>query len=451
LPGLKGPRYNALAKMRSIVRFAGDERLLTSYTMRYLAFLVVVAVLGAIANPAAAQREQRIAAIVNDEVVSLYDLEARMHLVIASSGLNPTPEIRQRLARQVLRGLIDERLRMQEARRRNVEVTETDMERAVRILEDQNNIPPGGLDQFLESNGIPRETLMSQIRGQIAWGKLVNRQLRPRVTIGDDEIDEMLARIKERQGQVEYRIFEILLTIDSPDQEPDIRRTAARLVEELRAGARFDGVAQQFSQAASASVGGDLGWIPESALSDELRSAIDGLNEGGIAGPIQTPGGLQIVLLESKRRAHSASADDTQVTLRQIMLPLSRDPSPEEIEHQTSLARAVSETVRGCDDMTRAAEEVNMPGSPDLGVLRLRDLADTIRNAIDGLPVGQPSEPIPTPAGVAVMMVCERSEDTVALPDRIDIEEQILDMRLDMMARRYMRDIRNAAVVDLRV
>lgn len=419
--------------------------------MRYLAFLIVAVLLGTAADPAAAQREQRIAAIVNDEVVSLYDLEARMHLVIASSGLSPTPDIRQRLARQVLRSLIDERLRMQEARRRNVDVTDSDMQRAIRMLEDQNNVPPGGLDQFLESNGIPRETLMSQIRAQIAWSKLVSRQLRPRITIGDEEIDEMLARIKERQGQVEYRIFEILLTIDSPGQEAEIRRTAARLVEELRSGARFDGVAQQFSQAASASVGGDLGWIPESALSEELRSAVDGLNEGGIAGPIETTGGLQIIHLEAKRRAHSASADDTRVTLRQIMLPLSRDPSPNEVEQQTSLARAVSENVRGCDDMTRAAEELNMPGSPDLGVLRLRDLASTIRSVIDDLPVGQPSEPIATPAGIAVMMVCDRVEDTVALPERMDIEEQILDMRLDMMARRYMRDIRNAAVVDLRV
>lgn len=427
------------------------QRTAKSNSVRYLLTFIAAAVIAAALNPAAAQRVQRIAAIVNDEVVSLYDLEARMHLVVASSGLNLTPQLRQRLARQVLRGLIDERLRMQEAERRGISVTKSDMDRAIRMLEDQNNVGRGGLDRFLESNDIPRETLMSQIRAQIAWGKLVARQLRPRITIGDDEVDEILARIKEQQGRTEYRLSEILLTIDRPEQEPEIRRTANRLVEELRGGARFAGVAQQFSQAASASVGGDLGWIPEGALGEELRKAIDELREGAISDPIPTPGGLRIIRLEAKRRAHSASAEDTRVTLSQIMFPLSPEPSRSDVENQMNLARTVSGTLEGCAAMTRAARELNMPGTPDLGTLQLRDLAGPIRDAVSGLPVGKPSEPIKTAAGVVVMMVCDRAEATVDLPERREIENRLLDMRLSMMARRYMRDLRSAAVVDLRI
>jgi len=419
--------------------------------MRYVLAFIAAAVIGAALNPAAAQRVQRIAAIVNDDVVSVYDLETRMQLVIASSGLRPNPELRQRLARQVLRGLIDERLRMQEAKRRNISVTKSNMDRAIRMLEDQNNVPKGGLEQFLARNDIPRETMMNQIRAQIAWSKLLNRQLRPRITIGDDEVDETLARIKERQGETEYHISEILLTIDRPEQEAEIRRTAQRLVEGLRGGGNFSGMARQFSQAASASVGGDLGWIPEAALGDELRKAIDELREGEVAGPIPTPGGLQVIRLNGKRRAHAASPGDVEISLRQLMLPLSREPSQAEVEHQTALARTLSESLDGCQDIARAAEELNVPGSPDLGKLRLRDLSTPIRAAVSDLPVGKASAPVRTVTGVAVMMVCDRTEPKTALPKRKEIEDRLLETRLGMMERRYMRDLRNAAVVDLRI
>src|SRR3546814_5683003 len=93
------------------------------------------------------------------------------------------------------------------------------MDRAIRMLEDQNNVGRGGLNQFLERNSIPPETMMSQVRAQIAWTKLINRRLRPRITIGDDEVDDVLARIEERQGELEYHLSEILLTFDRPEQE----------------------------------------------------------------------------------------------------------------------------------------------------------------------------------------------------------------------------------------
>lgn len=419
--------------------------------MRLILTFLLVSILAAAGDPAAAQRVQRIAAIVNDEVVSVYDLESRMQLIIASSGLQPTEQLRERLTRQVLRGLVDERLRMQEAKRRNVPVTSSNLEQAIALIEEQNRMPKGGLEEFIKRNGIPRDTMMDQLRAQIAWSKLVSRQLRPRITIGDDEIDEALERIKERQGELEYHISEILLTVDRPEQDAEIRRTAARLVEELRRGARFAAVAQQFSQAASASTGGDLGWIQAGALGDELAQRVPAMKEGEIAGPFAIPGGVQIIRLEDKRRAHEASEDDVTVTLNQVMLPLPPDGSPEAAEAQTDLARKISATVSGCGDMARAAKEANMPGSPELGKLRMRDLSPAIRGAIRGLEIGQPSEPIKTPVGISVLMVCDRDAPSNALPEREEIETSLLETRLGMMARRYMRDLRNAAVVDLRV
>lgn len=401
--------------------------------------------------PADAQRVQRIAAIVNDDVVSEYDLRARMRVVIASSGIRPTEQLQQRIAQQVLRSLIDERLQMQEAKQRNISVSKEDMSTAIGSIEKQNNLPAGSFDEFLQKNGLPRDSVLDQIRAQIAWQKLVGRVLVPRVTVGNEEVEDALARLREAKGQWEYHIHEILLTVDRPDQEGDIRRTAQRLVDELRRGARFEAVARQFSQTASASVGGDLGWMQEATMGDELREAVAKLEEGQVSDPVATLGGIQILKLEKKRRVLGGSPADTVVDLQQILLPVRNGTSRDEAGSQLKLAQLLSETLAGCDDHARAATESNSVGPTKLGRIRMGDLAPDVRSAIETLPVGKASAPVRNANGYAVLMVCSRKEAEDGLPSRAEILDRLQRNRLGIMARRYLRDLRAAAVVDLRV
>jgi peptidyl-prolyl cis-trans isomerase SurA len=161
---------------------------------------MALALLLALAAPAAAQQVQAIAAIVNDQVISAFDVEQRTRLVIASTRLRDTPENRRRIRGQVLRNLIDETLQLQEAQRAGISVQGADVKRAFATLEQQNNMPPGGLVRFLEQAGIAQETLERQITSEIAWGRLIGRRISPTITIGDEEIDETLARLQSSRG-----------------------------------------------------------------------------------------------------------------------------------------------------------------------------------------------------------------------------------------------------------
>lgn len=414
-----------------------------------LIFAPLAAMLGGV--PAQAQRVQRIAAIVNDDIVSVYDLRARMRIVISSTGLRPTPQLQQRLARQILRQLVDERLQLQEAKRRNVSVSQRNMDHAIAEIEKQNRIPPGGFDKFMARNGIPKEAALAQIRAQIAWGKLVGRILSPRVTVGEDEIEEEINRLKARRGETEYRISEILLTVDNPEAKAEVRRTAERLADELRKGAEFGPLARQFSRGAAASVGGDLGWIAESSLDEEFRPIVPRLEPGSVTAPIETPTGIHILRLERKRRIMAAPADKTVIDLHQVAFALPPQATKPEIAAQTDLAEAIAETVSGCDDLERAAREAKSNAPTALGKLRLADLSGSVRAAVESLPVGKPSRPVRTRAGVAVFMVCGKTAPEANLPSRDHIAERIRRERLEILSRRYMRDLRSAAIVDLRV
>ena len=406
-----------------------------------------------VATTAKSQSVQRIAAIVNDELITAYDLESRIRLVIFSTRLPNTVDTRRRISSQVLRTLIDERLQMQEAKRRNISVSRRDLQRAKETIEKQNRLPKGGLEQVMKQNGIPLESINEQLRTGIAWSKLIGRRLRPRITIGEDEIDESLERIRSRQGQAEYRLSEILLTVDSPDQEANIRRTAERITDQVKKGARFNAIARQFSQSATAAVGGDLGWQHESELDDTLRQVVGRMGKGSMTSPIKTVAGYRVLLLRDVRKIAQSEAKPITLDLRQIFLPLPRQSAPSDIEAQIDLAKIVRDTASSCSDFSTLAKEVGSPRPPSLGKFALKDLSPAIRQVVKDIPAGKISDPLKMPDGVMVLMVCNRDGGTsvIKLPKRDEIADRLMNERMSLGARRYMRDIRLSAVIDVRV
>ncbi|MDC3347579.1 peptidylprolyl isomerase [bacterium] len=422
-------------------------------TLRVLAAALLFSAAMTVATTAKSQSVQRIAAIVNDELITAYDLESRIRLVIFSTRLPNTVDTRRRISSQVLRTLIDERLQMQEAKRRNISVSRRDLQRAKETIEKQNRLPKGGLEQVMKQNGIPLESINEQLRTGIAWSKLIGRRLRPRITIGEDEIDESLERIRSRQGQAEYRLSEILLIVDSPDQEANIRRTAERITDQVKKGARFNAIARQFSQSATAAVGGDLGWQHESELDDTLRQVIGRMGKGSMTSPIKTVAGYRILLLRDVRKIAQSEAKPITLDLRQIFLPLPRQSAPSDIEAQIDLAKIVRDTASSCSDFSTLAKEVGSPRPPSLGKFALKDLSPAIRQVVKDIPAGKISDPLKMPDGVMVLMVCNRDGGTsvIKLPKRDEIADRLMNERMSLGARRYMRDIRLSAVIDVRV
>ena len=281
-------------------------------------FVLFAAIAVAAPMPALSQSEQRIAAVVNDEVISARDLRQRIRLVLFSSGIEDTADARRRVARQVLRRLIDERLQLQEAKKRNITVSDDEIRQSVSEVEKRNRMQPDSLPSVFRSNRVSFDSLRAQFRAGIAWSKLVRRRLSPRIEIGDEEVDEILARLKAARGEATYHLAEIFLSVNEPDEESEIRQTAERMVEQIRGGARFSALARQFSQAATAAVGGDLGWTPRSQLDPPIAAAVDRLSPGELLGPIRTTTGFRILSLIGKRKIAGGDPGQTELELRQI-------------------------------------------------------------------------------------------------------------------------------------
>ena len=250
---------------------------------------------------ASSQDAVRIAAVVNNEAISVPDLVARIDIAIVSSRLQVSTELRQQLAPQVLRSLIDERLKAQEAERLRVRVSKAELANARRTVEQRNGIPAGRLDDFLRQQGLDAAAVTEQLRAEILWSKLVRGRLGATVSVGEGEIDEAIARLEANRGRPEYRVAEIFLSVDSSEQEAEVRGAAASLYRQLTAGAGFAQIAQQFSQSATAAVGGDIGWVVEGQLPAEIEAVLVDLETGSIAPPVQAFDGYYIVSLIDRR------------------------------------------------------------------------------------------------------------------------------------------------------
>lgn len=412
-------------------------------------FLPILLVLASAVRPAPAQELQRIAVIVNDDIISARDVERRIDLMISSTGLPPTPESRRRVRGQVVRLLIDERLQVQEATRRNIAVTDADLDRALSILERQNNIPPGRFDDFLRDRGVDKETLLSQLRAEVAWGKLVRDRIIPTIAISEDEVNEAIAATRTAAGQDQYLVSEIVLPVDSVDQDEEAGRTAQRLHEQLATGISFAAVARQVSRGPTAANGGDAGWLQPGTMPPEVAAALQALKPGQISAPLRTAGAYYIVLLRDRRRIMAADPNNDKLTLKQVVIPLSRS-APQEAEQQRQLASTIAETLRGCDDVERMAAELGSKESGSLGTVNLGDLPALFRRAVQDLKAGQVAQPVEGPNGMHVLAVCERQNAAVPGLEPAKVRENLVMRRATLMAQRYLRDLRRDATVELR-
>lgn len=409
--------------------------------------------------PAVAQQQaarslqpQRIVAVVNDDVVSLRDLTERLQLVMVTSGVRDTPEARQRLAPQVLRGLIEETLQLQEAERLDIAVTEEEIGQAMESIAGRNDLSVEQMRNLLSQSGVALATLDRQLEAQIAWVKVVNRQIRPRVTVTVDQLEMAVEEFRENQGQPELLLSEIVLPVDDPRQEDTVSADARRLVETLRDGADFGSLARQVSVAASAEQGGDLGWVPASRIPPELVNALDRMQPGEISPPIKSPVGYHIFALRDRRLSagsRSAGRPEAEVRLTQILFP--GDDGPDGTEALRAEALRVRDRLGSCEDMVATAEDLAAPASGDLGWISLADLPAELAGPLATLPEGEVSPPLPGPGGIHLLMVCERRGGGASNLDRQEITQRLENERLERLARRYLRDLRKQAFVEVRL
>ncbi len=395
---------------------------------------------------------ESVAAVVNDDIISTYDLAQRMRLLIATSGVQPTADTMQQFQQEALVSLVDEHLQVQELKRvqkdQKITIIATDDE----ILEElagmaqQNNLKPDGFIAALKSQGISQDTLYDQIRAQMSWQRWIRGRYGSRLRIGEDQIKATQARLAAAASKPQYQISEVFLDAGRLGGMDQATKGAAQLVAQMQQGAPFASVARQFSASATAAAGGDAGWIGQGEMPAEVDAVLDQLRPGQLSPPIPVRDGVYIIYLRDKR----SGAGQTLVSLKQVAIALPPTATQADIDTANSKLLAVRSQIKGCADLEATAGKTPGVVAGDLGEAEVADLSPEFKDAATHLSVGQLSQPIRTKVGLHVLGVCGKRAAGGAQTDHDQIENRLTGQQLSMISRRYMRDLRNSATIETR-
>jgi peptidyl-prolyl cis-trans isomerase SurA len=388
-------------------------------------------------------------AIVNGEVITQTDIDQRLALLaIANGGKIPADEI-ERLRQQVLRNLIDETLQIQSAKTEKIDVKASDIDKTVARVAANIKQSPDQLAEYLAANGSSIKTLRRQIEGEIAWQRLQRAKIESGVSVGDDEVKAVLDRMTASKGTEEYRVGEIFLSM-TPDNQSQVTANAQKILDQLKNGASFAGYARQYSEASTAAVGGDLGWVRPEQLPQPIAAALRQMGPGMVSNPISVPGGLSIIAVQDTRKILTADPRDAVLSLKQVSIAFPKGSTREQAEPILAQFAAAARNVGGCGGAEKIATDFHGEVVTSDQV-KMRDLPPALQQLMLPMQVGQATQPFGSiEEGVRVLVICGRDEVNPSEPSYDEVYNQINEERVNMRARRYLRDLRRDAVIEFR-
>ncbi len=397
------------------------------------------------------QDVQQIVAIVNDKVISLFDLKQRARLLsLSTGGRQLSQEDQQYLQAQALQALIDDRLKIQEAEKYNAGARDNEVEAAFANYARQFNLTPDELEKQLNQSGVEKETLLVQIRATTAWQGVVGGLLTPQVQIADEEVNNIIDNLERDKGKDRYRVSEIFLLVSDNARREETLSTAQTLYTQLNNGSPFSAVAQQFSQSSSAAVGGDLGWILENELPKVVQEVVVATDVGVISEPIETEDGIYIIQVVDKSTVLSLNENDIVVKMKSMFFNHSDE---NDIAFRDELSAKIEPLFAGtdvCENMEKTAETAGATESGELAPFRIGDLPVDIRQEVTTMEIGTGTSPIKEEGGYSILILCEKNIPEVGLPDFDVVQDNLTQSRVQLMARRHLRDLRRDAIVDYR-
>jgi peptidyl-prolyl cis-trans isomerase SurA len=388
-------------------------------------------------------------ALVNGDVITQTDVDQRLALLaIANGGKIPQEEI-DSLRQQVLRNLIDETLEIQAAKAEKIEWKTSDIDRTVERVAANVKKTPDQLASFLESNGSSIKSLRRQIEGEIAWQRLQSKKIESGISVGDDEVKAVLDKLNASKGTEEYHVGEIFLS-STPATQDQTLANANKILEQLRNGASFAGYARQYSEASTAAVGGDLGWVRPEQLPAPLATTLRDMGAGSISNPIPVSGGFSILAVVDTRKILTRDPRDAVLSLKQVSISFPKGTTRQVAEPIVARFGEAARTVGGCGGADKIASEFHGEIVQQDGV-KMRDLPPALQQMMLQMQVGQATQPFGSlDEGVRTLVICGRDEVDPTAPSYDEVYSQLNEERVNSRARRYLRDLRRDAIIEFR-
>lgn len=425
------------------------------------------------AGPAAAQTAgaqsarpiDSVAAVVNDDVVTERELLLRVDLVAhrLQQQNAPVPPADQ-LTRQVLDQMVLERIQLQRAREDGITVDDAAVQATLQRLARANNMSLEVYRARIEAQGVPWSVFMRDARTELTLSKLREREVDSKITVSDAEVANYIAsqRGPEAKVQQDLRVEHCLVKVpDGASQEvlAAAQKKAQAILERAKAGAKFESLAKEESQADDAKKGGDLGFLPPSKLSGEIVKVSSQLRPGEVSPDlVRTADGFEIVRLVDRRAGVGGSASDApklvQTHVRHILLRVGPGGLSEQQARQQELD--IRQQIEAGGDFAKFARTYSQDGSAsqggDLGWISPGETVPEFERAMNNLKDGEISQPVRSEYGYHLVQVLDRREAQGSIQQQMDLARQAIGQRKAEQAYAdWLRQLRDSAYVEYKL
>ena len=405
-----------------------------------------------------------IVATVNDESISDYELRQRVALYLALNGINQqlTTEQRTRIRNQILEVLESEKIQLQEAVKKKITVSPVEVDKRLNAMMQDYHFSIEQLRQNLTNAGASEDALRSQITASIAWQKTVQDEYGDDVIVSEPMVDAELARYAEGANKPHYHVLEIFLPVDNPEQNDKVKKDAEEVEHQLHQGAPFTVVARQFSQHPTAATGGDMGWVNAGQLAPELDAALAKMDVGAISDPIRSTGGWYVIGLRERQEPLGTKIADVPtgptgpagtLPLARLLFPTGPHPPKDQLNEIMTVANQIQQHYAGCSQLDELHKKMTGTIYMDLGDAKLSDLSPEIQNAMKTARPGEAAAPFQSEAGIELIGRCDKRievKTAYVMPTRDQIKDQLFQNQIATMARRYLRDLKRDANIQVR-
>lgn len=291
------------------------------HTISFVLFIVL-----ALSSPALAEIVSGIAATVNDDIITLYEVnrEAAQLLREAEKRGPVTGEAREQIRKAALNALIDKRLVQQKIKELNIQVSEEEVRQAVEEIKKQNNMTQDGLVAALLTQGLTFDQYKAQLKEQLERIRLMGQEVRAKIQVSEKEIQEYYAANKANYSEDEtYRARHIFFRVPKNATAAQVKEAMARaanVLMEARSGKDFAELARKYSDEASAAKdAGDLGTFRKGEMLPEIESTVIAMKPGEVSELIATPAGFHIIKLEEKGAAKVKPLEEVKGAIEEIL------------------------------------------------------------------------------------------------------------------------------------
>ncbi len=418
--------------------------------MRFIA--PIMALLCALMMPASLHAQTvKVVAVVNGEAITNLDLENRLNYLLSATGLSITDENEQQLKDDVLQMLIDDTLKLMEARRLVPNLIEPGRAQAREMVNDtyqDGNVAAG---TKLRELGLDRQIIEEKTAADIIWATLLRDRYKPQFDNADKLANQALERMRADLSQPQVKLSEIVLAPTADRGPAENLEIAGQMIDAIKQGADFAAIARQYSAAGSAKDGGSLGWLVLKTLPASFAEAVENAPSGALLPPINQDGVIYILRKDGVRAKGLIDPSQARVDIARALLPLPADISSSDQLIAAGQLQKRSETARSCDDIAALNTELGSGEPSFLNGLEVGSITPNLRSFIQDLAVNTPSEPLNFAEGMVVFMICRRTMPEVALPSIENLKNSELNKIFAIISNRYLLRLRRAATIDTRL